>query len=165
MVLAKQIEVERCLEANRNGAAILRGLERKQISKVHFASGEKERSGIFIIINLLDSFPTIQIGSRRSTLIFWRQRSLFNPQESFLMSEYVLGPKQSHPTFTTAPFLVQHFACRIWECEKRVTQVQPLLLWSAFSIRAFPPFLKLLQAGSCQMWYCLRAQCDMKSGK
>lgn len=70
MVLARQIEVERCLETNRNRAAILRGLEREQISKVQFVSGKKERSGIFIRINLLDSFPTIQIGSRRSAFIF-----------------------------------------------------------------------------------------------
>lgn len=47
MVLARQIEVERCLETSRNRAAILRGLERKQISKVQLASGEIEGSGIF----------------------------------------------------------------------------------------------------------------------
>lgn len=71
MVLARQIEVERCLETNRrNRAAILKGLERKQICKVQFVSGEKERSGISVNINLFDSFPTIQIGSTRGIFIF-----------------------------------------------------------------------------------------------
>lgn len=74
MVLARQIEVERCLETKRNRAAILRGLERKQICKVQpCAFWEKERSGVFVIINLFDSFP---LGCRTSYILYFEGKGV-----------------------------------------------------------------------------------------
>lgn len=66
------------------------------------------------------------------------------------MSVTTPGPKQSHSTSTPAPFLVQHpKSAGFGSVRNRITHVQPLLPWGAFSIRAFPPFLKLFVAARC----------------
>lgn len=86
----------------------------------------------------------------RGTFIFWRQRSPFSPQESFLVSVTTLSlclaqSKATPPLLLQLLSLCSNLSAGFGNVKNRITHVQPLLLWGAFSIRAFPPSLKLLQ--------------------
>lgn len=165
MVLARQIEVERCLETSRNRAAILRGLERKQISKVQLASGEIERSGIFFFSNKSSWFLSYLTDRKQEEYI-----CILKAKESLQCSGKLFNecnntwPKAKPLHFYSSSFpCAASQICRIWECEKQNNTRTTLAALGCLFNQGISPVPQAVC--SCQMWYCLGAQCEMKSGK
>lgn len=159
MVLARQIEVERCLETKRNRAAILRGLERKQICKVQPCEWD-------FCYNKSVWFLSCHTDRKQEEYIYiLKAKGSLQSSGQFLNecndTECVLGPKQSHSTFSTAPFLVQHLVSGICECENQnntCTTIAPLGCLFHQGIFPFP------QAVAAVRWRQAAARCDIASG-
>lgn len=77
------------------------------------------------------------------------------------MSVTTWALSKATPLLTTAPLLV----CRVWEGENQNKTRTAIASLGAFSARASSPSQQRGGGSSCQMWCCLRAQCEMKSGK
>lgn len=84
MVLARQIEVERCLETNRNRATILGALKRRQICKARFCTlwGERKEGAFYYNKSILLLYYHTD-RKQKEYIYVLEIRAPFDPQGSF----------------------------------------------------------------------------------